>query len=287
MSLWSWRTGALGLAIILFACVVITLRIRSDADGHAQHAAISLRVNSARRIEIIAGTPLIFDVSLTSRTAGSSISIGGGDRPWATLVRLVRAGSRESIPWPALALGTPLTVQIETARGVAPDIRVVRSDIARIEPGRTNQVALAAAPEATTSVQPGAYEIQAEIEQGYWPPWRWHGRLTSTSVTVVVRAAGPRGPEEMLERARLALSARYYLAAKRPADAHRAALELVGHDPKSPGAAMLLGDALAALGKNRDAIDVYRVALANSPGAYEPPELLYQRIERLSRMGTK
>lgn len=90
-------------------------------------------------------------------------------------------------------------------------------------------------------------------------------------------------PRSRPERQRLALAARYYLLAKRPEEARLAAWDLVALDPKDVGAAMLLGDALAALGRKSEALTAYRAALANSPRSYESPVLLYERIDSVSK----
>lgn len=273
------------LALILVACGWIVWRyVRLEAARSAQRVAISLRVNLERRSEIAASTPLLFEVSLTGGTDHAGVSIGGPTRPWPSLVRLVRAGSDEGIPWPVSPLGAPTTIRV--ARGArGPDIRVERSDTAVVEGGRINRLVLGVSPEAMASAPAGTYQIQAVLEQGAWPPWRWHGRLTSAAVTVVVRPAAQGGDSERLQRERLALSARYYLLARRPDDARRAAVDLVGRDPRDPAAAILLGDTLAALGRTRGALNAYRAALALSPNAYEEPALLYDRIAKLSRQG--
>lgn len=273
------------LALILAASGWIAWRYgRSETARRAERVTISLRVNLGRRSEITTSTPLLFEVSLTGGADDADVRIGGLKRPRLSLVRLVRAGSDEGLTWPVSPLGAPTAIRV--ARGArGPDIRVERSNTAVVEHGRINRLVLGVSPEAMASAPAGTYQIQALLEQGFWPPWRWHGRLTSAAVTVVVRPAAPGGDNERLQRERLTLSARYYLLAKRPDDAYRAAVDLAGREPRDPAAAMLLGDTLAALGRTRSALNAYRAALALSPNAYEEPALLYDRIAKLSRQG--
>ena len=126
---------------------------------------------------------------------------------------------------------------------------------------------------------PGTYEIRAVLEQPSRLPWMRSRTLTSAPVIVVVLPA----PRPRSERERLALTARYYLLAKRPEEARQAAWDLVGLDLQDVGAAMLLGDALAALDRKGEALTAYRAALANSPRSYESPLLLYERIDSMSK----
>src|SRR5439155_1075255 len=130
-------------------------------------------------------------------------------------------------------------------------IDVETSGAAVVRSGRVSRMILAASPEAMAGARPGTYVMRAELEQGGLMPWGWRGHLVSAPVTIVVREADRTSNREALEGARSAMSTHYFLAADRPEDARRAALDWSQRDPKNPFPLMLLGDAVAALGPPR------------------------------------
>ena len=276
------RTFVVAAAIVIIAVVatwaVWWLRGPANVRARGVGPAINLRVNALRRAEIVAGDPLLFEVSLTSSAERDDGTVGDPGRPWPTLIRLVH-GESEPLPWPVSVLGAARTLTTQVRDGALPSVRSARNDVAVLKPGQVHQAVLAVSPETMTAAATGTYQIRAVLEQPSQLPWMSSRTLMSAPVTVVVLPA----PRPRSERERLALSARYYLLANRPEEARRAASDLVGLDPKDVGAAMLLGDALAALGQKREALVAYRAALANSPRSYESPTLLYERIDSVSK----
>jgi hypothetical protein len=251
---------------------------RDSGFGLDQPAIISVVVNFDMRADVASGTPLFFEISLIGRRDRQAIRVGTANRPWHSLVHLVRAGSDEPLSWPVVRIGQPVTTYTQRAEG-KPKPRVERSGEVSLEPDRTSRLLLAVAPEFMAQVAQGRYDLEAVLERELWPPWRRHGGVRSMPVTIVISA----DRTERRERERLALSAQYYLAVKRAEDALRAASDLVRRDPKNVAAAMLLGDALDALGRPAEALAAYRSALANSRRTYEPPVLVDDRIASVSR----
>jgi hypothetical protein len=209
---------------------------------------LTLEVDSTRRIEVVPGTPIVFDVFLSAPEGGppaESVRPGGS---WRALVRLVEASGR------------PLTWAT-----------VPREDASI--PGR--HLTLEASPETTGAVPPATYLVRAVLEG--------EPALASAPVTVVVRgpAADPDG--EALEERRLRDAAAFDLEKKRFADARQLAESLARRVPRDAGAWMLLGDALDGLGKPREALNVYRRALSVRPRTYDEPTLLYERMAAMLR----
>ncbi|PYR72891.1 MAG: hypothetical protein DMF86_22145 [Acidobacteria bacterium] len=281
------------IALILVASWIARRSIESDRRAGMARAltaadappgpqpALSLNVNGNRRIEVLPSTPLLFAVSLTNRS-DQEVTIGGRLGSWASRVRLTQAETGAALSWSVAPLGRPETIVITANGGGAPGIDVETSGAAVVRSGRVSRMILAASPEAMAGARPGTYVMRAELEQGGLMPWGWRGHLVSAPVTIVVREADRTSNREALEGARSAMSTHYFLAADRPEDARRAALDWSQRDPKNPVPLMLLGDAVAALGRPRAALTIYRAALKVSPRSYEPPALLYDRIVKLS-----
>ncbi len=254
-------------------------RWKAPSEPRSAMAVLSLRVNMGRQATIIAGTPLLFDVSLTARTGGPS-AIGDTGNQWSTLIHFAIAGSDRVIPWQVSSLGRPYTMLYESnARNDSAPVEGLAA--AAVGPDGQSVASFAVSPTAMQTAKPGTYQIQAVLERGFWPPWAWHGRVVSRPVTVVVENGLAERDTRLQER--LILSAHYYLASHQPGEAHKVALELSARDPKDVGALILLGDALVADGSSRDALKAYRSALALLPARYEEPLLLYQRIQDASK----
>jgi len=270
------------LAVLAFVVVAAWLAWRALVQpAGAPRAELALRVGSGARLDIIPGTPIQFDVYLTTGKGTPSMSVGRLGRPWFSLVRLVDAGSRRPLPWATVLLETPKTTSVTIADHGGPHFSETTTDVAVVDHDHVHHMSVGTSPETMSAASPGSYEVQAILESDVWSPWGWHGRLESAPVTVTVRK--PEGSEARLENRRLAASARFYLQSRRADDATRLAEQLVDRQPKNGGAWMLLGDALDAGGKPGDALGAYRRALAVAPRRYEPPTPLYERIDAVMR----
>jgi len=233
------------------------------------NGVLTLSVQLDRRVEVVAGTPIVFDVYLTTGKSAPSLSIGRTAEPWHSLVRLVDDSSGKPLGWALAPLGSPRSIAFAAEQGEAKAMDST-GNVAVVDYDHVHHLVLAASPEATKDLVPGTYAVRALIEGD--------SRLESAPVTVVVRGAGEAAGGDRLERERMAQSAQFYLLAKRFEDARRISGELAAREPKNCGAWMLLGDALDGLGKPREALAVYRRALAVSPRTYEEPTLLYERM---------
>jgi hypothetical protein len=247
--------------------------------GVSPRVTVTLRVNFERRVEVTPATPLFFDVTLTT-TSDEAVSIGDAGRAWASRLRLVRAGSSEPLPWTASLIDAPTLVTASAPTGQNLSVTVQGGAAATLRSGRTARATWAVSPQAVTLSTAGTYRIEAQLDvpTGGTP-------LVSQPVTVVVVSGDPRAANDVRDHARLKLTTLYDLATKLPEDARRAAEALVASDPRSADAQMVLGDALAALGREGEAMTAYRQALSLSPATYEPPGVIYERIARLSKRG--
>lgn len=278
------RTSLVWLAGVVGAACAALLSMQWIASRRpAATPVLTLRVNAASRADIATGAPVIFHVGLAGGRDGRGVTIGEGSHPWATLVSFVRAESHDELPWRVDSLGRASSTRIGRKADGSLDIQSEQASGASVDGHHLHHARFGVSPETMVSARPGTYRIQAILERGYWPPWRWHGRVESAAVTVVVRSPADAKDRERLEQERLILSAQYDLARRRWDAAHQAALQLVTRAPKDPALRMLLGDTLAAQGNFRDALGAYRTALKLSPRRYEQPQLLYERIRNASR----
>jgi len=269
----NYRTTIVVALVAVIAAIGWSVWKWTGGSAPTGRPILSLRVNFSRAVTIAKGTPLLFDVSLSGSGQEDAIRIGR----WDSLVRVVRAGSDDSLPWAVTIVGQPRSTRIETAPGL-PRILTERTETALLARGRTHTIVLAAEPESMANATPGTYQITAVLEKGFWPPWGWRGRVESAPVTVVVSAGG-----DQFEHERLGLSAQFYLAARRPEDARRVATELVARNRKDPSGWLLLGEAFAALDRQRDALAAYRTALAMSRNKNEAPLLVRARIQEVTQ----
>jgi cytochrome c-type biogenesis protein CcmH/NrfG len=101
-------------------------------------------------------------------------------------------------------------------------------------------------------------------------------------VTIVVVDPSRSGERRRdLEIQQFMRAASFYVGATRFEDAERAARTVIQTAPNHADAHILLGDALVGLRRREDALAAYHRALALMPASYEPPNLLYARIERV------
>ena len=252
----------------------------ADRDHLATaHVTVTLRVNFFPHADVLPGTPLILDVVL-STTSDADVAIGDSSRPWPSRLHFVRVGSSDPLPWLPNPLTAPIVSTISAPAGPDLPLTMQAGATATLRRKQTARASWAVAPEAVTVVLAGTYQIRTELDL----PARG-GRIESQPVTVVVLpsdkddASGERG------YVRLKLAALFDLAARRPEDAERAAEALVAGHPGSVDACLVLGDALAALGRESDAMVAYRRALSLARPAYEPPAAIYERMAQLSKRG--
>jgi Bacterial transcriptional activator domain len=260
---------------------VISLSVfvaRRQGSAPAAKPGVTLLVNRQPRVHIAPGTPLLFELSVSSSPTLTVSSVGSRLRPWHDLLVLEVVGATAT-PWPVVRIGTPRSVHVaREANGrhrVTPEV----SPVARLDGGQyVHTVTFASGPEQTATMAPGTYRFRGVLQTPSWLVWGgWTGRVVSGIATVIVDAG--RQPE--LEANRFASTAAFYLNAARFEDARRAATELINVNPKDARAHTLLGDALAALGRRREALAAYQHALAVLPQSYETPTLLMERIRSM------
>ena len=280
---WAWSRGGLSH----FGAVrPSSSTVGRDSDGTAvaaRGATLSLRVNFARRAEVLTETPLIFDVTLSAK-GDTPLRIGDVDKSWGSRLHFMRADATgtTALPWTPLLNTSPMQLALwapsETGRAMATPVaspgQLRRGDIVR--------GTWTVAPEAVTVSTAGTYRVTASLDL---PAGVSPAHVESAPVTVIVVPRGPEAPRGPREYARLKLSILYDLVTNHFDDAERAARELVADNPKSPDARAMLGDVLAAQGRLREAMETYRRALADAPASYEPPGAIYERMARY-REGT-
>lgn len=240
---------------------------------------LTLLVNRQGAAVLAQGTPVVFDVYLTGTRRGRQTRIGSSASPWHRLVLLEHVETKELLPWRTTVLGAPRATEYGFAEG-RPAVTQHDASAARIGGvGRVQKVTIAVAPEDSAPIAPGVYHVRAVLETPFWEFRGWRGLVASAPVTLTI-AAGPGGSDPSLEAARLTESARFYLSAQRFDDAHRAASELLQREPESADAYILIGDALAGSGRNREALEAYWSASRLIPKRYEQPAALRERISR-------
>lgn len=265
-------------------CIATGLTVIWSRAHQAARPGLTVLVNHRPRIEILPGTPLVFQLSLGSSASSESFRVGSRLRPWHTLLRLEgtdRSGGRLS--WPMSRVGSPRSIHVIREPNGRPRMNEEASSVARLEAGRrVHTVILAAGPDATAAIAPGTYRFRAVLETPYWLFWGWSGRAVSSAITIVVRDPAQAGTKaEELETTRLALTVAFYLNEGRSADAHRVATSLTSLRPKDSRSYVLLGDALAGMRRQQDALRAYRTAMALLPPLHEEPTLLLDRISQL------
>ncbi|HUE89217.1 MAG TPA: tetratricopeptide repeat protein [Vicinamibacterales bacterium] len=278
------RRGAIVIALLLAAVTVCAWIVwRSSPATPAASLGLTLLVNHRPHLEVTPGTPLYFEVSITSSRSAGSITIGSRWRPWHRLVRL-EASALTGMPWALTSAGPPRAMSITRSGDERPEV-VVTPDppaVAHLEAGRqVYTVTQVASPEAMANVRPGAYRIRAVLETPSWMLWGWRGRKVSQPVTIVVRDASQAGgTRAALETQRLGRVADFYIATERFADAEKTARQLLALEPDQANAHVLLGDALLGLKRREEALATYRRAMVLLRPSYEEPSLLMDRIQR-------
>ena len=235
--------------------------------------ALALQVDGAERAEALTGAPFVLTVSLSAAEDAPVARI----EDWVARVRLEDPESGERLAWNATPLGAPRAWSFP--EGAEPTFEA-DAHTAVLEAGRIHEVELAVPPEAAARIEPGTHAVRAALEAET-------GLVFSEPVVVVVRSEAEATPE--LERARRLATLRFALGAGPADEAERLARELVAAEPAALDAHALLGEALARLGRDAEALEAYRDALAlAAPSGRngEAPELLLERISELEeRLG--
>lgn len=270
----------------LLGGVVVALTIawwvwRTPALAESPRLGLSLLVNGQPRVEITPGTPLIFELSLGSSPSVPVFDVGSRWRPWSTLGRIEQEET-SSAPWAFTKVGER-SVHLARQPDGRQSVTMDSGAIARFEDGRhVHTVIWAVGPEDTSRVQPGTYQVRGIVETPFWLVWGWRGHAASPVVTIVVRGPGPSTSVE-LDAQRMAATADYYLGLGKFAEAHAAAIELVGVQPKEATAHVRLGDALAGLNRKSEALASYQLAMSLLPPSYEEPTLIHKRIDKVRK----
>jgi hypothetical protein len=263
-------------------CITAVVMVIGSRAGHHARPGLTVLVNYRPRVDVVPGTPLVFQLSIGSSASSASLRVGSRLRPWHTLLRLEGIDSRgRTLSWPSARAGSPRSIQVIRGPDGKPKFREFDISVARLEAGRHVHTAiLAAGPDETAAVAPGTYRFRAVIETPPWMLWGWRGRQVSQPVTVVVRDPSEAGSKrDALEKQRLQRTADFYLGTERFEEAEKAARQLVAREPDQAHAHVLLGDALIALNRRDEALTAYRRAIALIPASYEEPTMLMNRIQ--------
>jgi hypothetical protein len=280
-----WKRPVAAVALLLAVIVIVGwLAWQNRPAVHPDSLGVTLLVNHHPRVELTPGTPLYFEMSITSHPTSPATSLGSRWRPWHRLVRLEASG-RAGMPWAVASAGPPRALTLVRTADGRPEIRTTTepSAVVHLEQGRqVYTVTEVASPEAMKDIRPGAYRVRAVLETPSWILWGWRGRKVSSPVTIVVRDASKSGEKRAaLEKERLARTADFEIAAGRFGEAEQTARQLLAIEPKQAHAHILLGDALVGLKRRDEALAAYRRAMVLLPPSYEEPTLLMDRIQRV------
>jgi tetratricopeptide (TPR) repeat protein len=234
--------------------------------------ALALQIEGLEAKEVLAGTPLVFTVSLSAAEDGRDVEIDD----WVARLRLEDAETGAALDWQAAPLGAPRVWSF--VEGAVPGAEG-SARRARLAAGRIYETELGVAPEVVAQLTPGTYAVRATLENAALT-----AAARSEPVKLVVRPAAEATPA--LERERRLATVRFALRAGRGEQAERLAREGVALEPEQVEAHLLLGEALAQLGRDTEALVAYREALARVQprGRHEEaPELLLDRIEAAER----
>jgi len=274
------RRVAIGAVIVAAVGATFLLYSRIPAARAVRSPGLTLLVNHSARVEIVPGTPLSLQASISSGPSDAPQRLGNRWRAWHRLIRIERVGSSEPLPWEPRPDGAPRSLEIATNAEGQRGALSSTGAVARLDRGRFVHTAMfVVSPEETARLAPGEYRVRAVLETPFWDVWGWRGRLASAAATIVIRAGDIATPA--LEAQRLSTSGAYYLRHERYADAQRAAEELLHAEPRRVSAHVLHGDALAGLNQKVAALDSYRRALTLMPRSRETPDRILQRIDAL------
>lgn len=262
-------------------CITSVVIVFGSRANPAARPGVTVLVNHRARVEIVPGTPLVFQLSIGSSASSASMRVGSRLRPWHTLLRLEGIDSSgRTLSWPSGRAGSPRSTHVIRGPNARPTVSEFDVSVARLETGRHVHTAmLAAGPDETAAVAPGLYRFRAVLETPSWLLWGWRGRQVSQPVTVVVRDASKAGSKrDTLESERLRRTAAFYISTTRFEEAEKAARQLVARQPDQANAHVLLGDALVALNRHGEALAAYRRAMLLIPPSHEEPTTLVDRI---------
>lgn len=268
--------GGVAIALTSAWCV-----LRTPAVTRSPRLGLTLLVNRQARAEIVPGTPLVFELSLGSGAPVPVFSVGSRWRPWSTLGRIENVGTR-SAPWALTRVGER-SVHVMRQSDGRQSVTMDSAAVARFEDGRhVHTIVWAVGPEDSSRVQPGTYQVRGIVETPFWLVWGWTGHAASQVATIVVRAPEQSTSVELDVR-RMQATTDYYLGLGRFAEAHAAAIELVGVQPREATAHVRLGDALAGLNRKPEALASYQLAMSLLPPSSEEPTLIHERIDEVRK----
>lgn len=266
------RSSGRGLVVLVATVAWIAWNVPPASAG--SELGVTILVNSRARMDIVPGTPLIFEIALTGSPSSRGLDVGSRWRPWYELIHLEDARSRAPLTWTLKSAEPPRSLSVVESADGRPEITTeVASDLAHLEAGRqVHTITEAVSPDVTSHLTPGIYRVHAVLETPVWLIWGWRGRIVSGPVIVTIADPTTAGNQRAaLEAERLTLTSDYYLRFEQFEDAERVARELVQSAPTQANGEMLLGDALAGLNRREDALAAYRRALTLVPPSYEEP----------------
>ena len=241
--------------------------------------ALELQVNSAATARVTAGSSVIFTVSLTGSPASPPLRLGGAGRPWSGSLRFEIGDPAQPLPWRLATLGDPVTVRLDAGTPASSPAGAAATGEVVVDESSIHQIELGVSPDEAARIAAGTYSIRVALSL----PDNTGGELVSNRVELVVEPPGSTAASVAgVEKLRLEAAARFHLSAGQWEDARGVALQLVQRDAPDTLAYRLLGDALAGLGRDDEAIAAYREALGRFPETSpEAPEYLIARIAQV------
>jgi hypothetical protein len=266
--------AAIVLAVIAIVVTLAFWWLRTPAASATP--VVRVLVGGLPTATIEAGSPLFVEVFLHGGRAARGPAIGGWLRPWHQSITVTLNRDGQALPLSFVSTAAPRgreTGADGLGRPTVIDRDRSRADLDGLR--RVFRIELAAAPESTRSLAPGAYQLVAAVEPPAWQLWSWRGRVQSSPAIVTITNT----PSERTA----ADTAAFLYKTRRFPDAIRVARDWNTRDPKSIGARLILGDALIETGDLDGARDAWETALdlANAKSEKEPATAILRRLDRL------
>ncbi len=260
------------LILFLLSAIVILFIFWPYLIGFPRGEPIVVKLEIEGNREFAAGTPLSFNVYLSSDKAAT---LGTVFKPWHTFITLSEEDG-DSLSWTMIELEKPYGFFFEKS---AQGIKQKRSEgaIARFDGSLGYyHYQLTLSPEESAKLSEGKRAIKASLEATRFPFWgrRVFSESAPLSMRITKRVDTP-DAEVVLQ------NAKFYLRAKRYAEALALSEGLIKLSQKRADPYIVRGDALVGLGNKKEALGAYQHALTLVPRAYEEPLALMQRIQRL------
>lgn len=245
--------------------------------GTAGTPVLRLLIEGVPSATVGVGSPIFLEVFLHGTRTAPGPSIGGRFRPWHRMIAISATQNGRDVVLPFVEVAPPRVREMATAGDGRPSFSDREASGAALDGmRRVFRMELAASPDSTRQLSPGAYRLVASLQTPFWQFWGWRGRAESAALVVTVVTNEP--PDRLL-----AGTAAFLYKTKQFGEAVRVAREWSTRDAASIRARILLGDALRETGDRNGARDAYEVALdlANALPSNERPTAILDRLAGL------